>query len=201
MSSVVPDLLPVLALIILGAVLGRIGFLTDALEDGLKRIVLTISLPVLLFSAFSRLFLAPSFFVLALVVFASCGALGLIGSYAAKRLHLLRPAAVFMFQGFEAGMLGYALFSSLYGTSFIYAFATADLGHVVYVFTVLMAQLIAAESGGRVKAKDLLIRIATSPVFVAIAAGLLSAAFFPGAKGCPGPRTASWPPPSRWFLP
>ncbi len=185
MADVLPDLLPVVVLMTLGAGLGRTGFFTDPLIEGLRRLVVTISLPTLLFSAFSRLYLAPSFFILALVVFASCGLLGLAAGPIAKKLHLLRPASVLLFQGYEAGMLGYALFSSLYGSSFIYAFATADMGHVVYVFTVLMAQLIAGETGGAVEPLPLLKRLATSPVFISIAAGLAAAAVVPGAFGTP----------------
>ena len=185
MADVIPDLLPVVLLMAFGAGLGRSGFLTDPLIEGLRRLVVSISLPALLFSAFSRLYLAPSFFILALVVFASCGLMGLVAGPIAKKLNLMRPASVLLFQGYEAGMLGYALFSALYGSSFIYAFATADLGHVAYVFTVLMAQLIAGETGGKIEPLPLLKRLATSPVFVSIAAGLLAAAVVPGAFNMP----------------
>lgn len=185
MADVLPDLLPVVLLMALGAGLGRSGFFSDPLIEGLRRLVVSVSLPVLLFSAFSRLYLAPSFFILALVVFAACGIMGLVAGPIAKKLNLPRPASILLFQGYEAGMLGYALFSSLYGSSFIYAFATADLGHVVYVFTVLMAQLIAGESGGKVEPLPLLKRLAASPVFISIAAGLLAAAVVPGAFDMP----------------
>jgi predicted permease len=96
-----------------------------------------------------------------------------------------------LFQGFEAGMLGYALFASLYGAESIGAFATADLGQVVYVFTVLMAQLMAGEAAGTDGASQtvsplVLVRgLASSPVIIAIAAGLLSAAMVPGATNLP----------------
>jgi hypothetical protein len=153
--------------------------------------VASVSLPVLLFMAFARLSLQPSLFILAVVVFASCGVLGLVSLPLSALARLPRPATPFLFQGFEAGMLGYALFASLYGAQRIGAFATADLGQVVYVFTVLMAQLLAGEAAGtgeashRVRPLVLARGLASSPVIIAIATGLLSAAIVPGATGLP----------------
>jgi hypothetical protein len=153
--------------------------------------VASVSLPALLFMAFARLSLKPSLFVLAAVIFASCGILWLAALPISKLARLPRPATPMLFQGFEAGMLGYALFASLYGVESIGAFATADLGQVVYVFTVLMAQLLAGEAAGTAGASHkvsplVLARgLASSPVIIAIAAGLLSAAMVPGATSLP----------------
>ena len=191
MPAIVPDLLPVFVLIVLGAALGRSGFMSQAFADGAKRMVASVSLPALLFMAFARLSLQPSLFVLAAVIFASCGILGLAALPISKLARLPQPATPMLFQGFEAGMLGYALFTSLYGAERIGAFATADLGQVVYVFTVLMAQLLAGEAAGidgasqRVSPLVLARGLASSPVIIAIAAGLLSAAIIPGATGLP----------------
>lgn len=194
MPAIVPDLLPVFVLIVLGAALGRSGFMSQAFADGAKRMVASVSLPALLFMAFARLSLQPSLFILAAVIFASCGILGLAALPISKLARLPRPATPMLFQGFEAGMLGYALFASLYGAQRIGAFATADLGQVVYVFTVLMAQLLAGETAGtsesggpgqKVSPLVLARGLASSPVIIAIVAGLLSAAFVPIATGLP----------------
>jgi malate permease and related proteins len=191
MPAIIPDLLPVFVLIVLGAALGRSGFMSQAFADGAKRMVASVSLPALLFMAFARLSLKPSLFVLAAVIFASCGILWLAALPISKLARLPRPATPMLFQGFEAGMLGYALFASLYGAESIGAFATADLGQVVYVFTVLMAQLLAGEAAGTAGASHkvgplVLARgLASSPVIIAIAAGLLSAAMVPGATSLP----------------
>jgi len=191
MPAIIPDLLPVFVLIVLGAALGRSGFMSQGFADGAKAMVANVSLPVLLFMAFARLSLQPSLFILAVVVFASCGVLGLVSLPISALARLPRPATPLLFQGFEAGMLGYALFASLYGstagTAAISAFATADLGQVLYVFTILMAQLLAGEAGSGRKVSPLVLArgLASSPVIIAIAAGLLSAAIVPGATGLP----------------
>lgn len=188
MRSVMPDLLPVLFLIALGAGLGRAGFLSSAAADGFKGLVASVSLPVLLFGAFSRLRLETSMFMLSFLVFASCAVLGLAGSAVSRAARLPRPATALLFQGFEAGMLGYALFASIYGPSRVQAFAVADLGQVLYVFTVLTAQLAAGERGSRLDAGSLARGLASSPVILAIAAGLASSALVPEARGLPWAR-------------
>jgi malate permease and related proteins len=185
MPDILPKLLPVFALIVLGALLGRRGFISEAFAEGAKRLVASVSLPALLFMAFSRMSLQASHLYLALVVFASCGLLAFISLPLAALARLPRPATRMLFQGFEAGMLGYALFASLFGNDALGSFAGADLGQVLYVFTVLMAQLLAGESGGRINSAELTRRLVSSPVILAIAAGLASAAFVPGAEGLP----------------
>jgi len=183
--STLSQLLPVLVLIALGAGLGRSGLFGTVVSEGFKRLIASVTLPVLLFTAFSRLRIEGSIFVLAAIIFVSCGALGLVGIAFSRALRLPRPATGLLFQGFEAGMLGYALFASFYGASSVSAFATADLGQAVYVFTVLMAQLMAGETGARVRPGVLARNFATSPVIIAIVAGLAASALVPESRGLP----------------
>mgnify|MGYP000983752990 CR=1 FL=1 len=185
MASLVADFLPVFFLITLGALLGRRGFLDGAAVEGLKRIVASVALPAVLFSAFSRVSVGGSLGILAGAVFLSCALLGLLGSLASRALRLPRPSTAFLFQGFEAGMLGSALFAALFGRGSLSAFAAADLGQVVFVFTALMAQLRRSESGGGPNLRRLLGEMFLSHVILAIAAGLLSSAVVPGAAGLP----------------
>ncbi|MEN6477701.1 MAG: AEC family transporter, partial [Rectinema sp.] len=141
MPSFVTELLPVIVLVGLGAVLGARSILTIPTIDGLKRLVSGVTLPVLLFSAFSRMRPEAPHLILAAAIFAACALMGLIGSAVARLFRLPSPATALMLQGFEAGMLGYALFASFYGADRTPAFAAADLGQVLYVFTILMARL------------------------------------------------------------
>jgi hypothetical protein len=148
-------------------------------------LVASVTLTALLFTAFARLALAPEFFLLAAVIFLSCGVLALVGRAIAAAAHFPRPSTTLLFQGFEAGMLGYALFVSFYGAQEVPSFATADLGQVLYVFTVLMAQLLSGEDSRAPRPADLARRLVSSPMIVAIAMGLLSSALVPRAAGLP----------------
>jgi len=200
--SFVTELLPVIVLVGLGATLGARSILTVPTIDGLKRLVSGVTLPVLLFSAFSRMRPEAPHLILAVAIFAACALMGLIGSAIARLFRLPSPATALMFQGFEAGMLGYALFASFYGADRTPAFAAADLGQVLYVFTILMARLGDDTPGGAPDgassassastrgaagngAKNLAARLLSSPVIIAIGLGLIAALFAPEAKGMP----------------
>ena len=78
----------------------------------------------------------------------------------------------FLTTGFEAGMLGYALFNMLYGSSRTAEFARIDLGQVLFVFTVYKV-LLGLESRERADFGQLLREMALSPIIIAIAAGVL----------------------------
>ena len=185
MSTLAADFLPLFFLIALGAVLGRTGFFNVEIVEGLKRIVASIALPAVLFSAFSRVDVDGKLGLLALGIFAACGVMGLIAQFVSRVTRLPDPATRFLFQGFEAGMLGYGLFIALFGRESVSFFATADLGQVVFVFTALMTQLRRAESDGPIRPLTLLRSMLLSPVIIAIVAGLLASVVFPGAVDSP----------------
>jgi len=177
--------------------------------EGLKRIVSSVSLPSLLFLAFSRISIEGRLGILAVTVFISCGVLALFAHIPIKLFLLPKQTTVFLFQGFEAGMLGYALFTSLYGTEALPAFASADLGQVLYVFTVLMFQLrrenvkaspqgidtsgVSKHIRGKLETHEgrgqslitILIGMLKSPVIIAILVGLISSTFVPHARNLP----------------
>lgn len=73
--------------------------------------------------------------------------------------------------GFEAGMMGYAIFSAIFGTASVPRFAVIDLGQVLFVFFVLVNTL---ESGpGRKSLAGLAAGFLRTPVILAILLGLV----------------------------
>lgn len=176
-GTVAAQLVPVIALIALGAVLNGIRFFPDGFIDGLKRFVAGVTLPVLIFRAFARMELRGEYFVLAAAVFGVCVLMIFAGRALARLAGARSRYAPFLFQGFEAGMIGYALFSAVYGADRTGVFAVVDLGQVVFVFTVLMAQLVAVRE--RPDARSLAAGFLKSPVIIAIALGLAASAVMP----------------------
>ncbi|HVO18922.1 MAG TPA: AEC family transporter [Anaeromyxobacter sp.] len=165
--------LPVLLVIALGAGLRRAGLLGERAAGELKRLAVNVTLPALLFLAFARLQVDPRTVRLAAVMFLLCLAGLGVGS-------LLRPAVApgartfpVLFTGFEAGMMGYALYASLYGQENLHRFAAVDLGHVLFVFAVLIPVLRRA-TRGRTSPGEAILGVARSPVVLAIALGLLA---------------------------
>jgi hypothetical protein len=74
--------------------------------------------------------------------------------------------------GFEAGMVGYAIYASVYGPENIFKFGIIDLGQVVFVFFVLVTILERFTTGAKSFVQTLRQFLAT-PVILAILAGIL----------------------------
>lgn len=204
MAQAAGSLVAIAVLGLAGLLLARRGLLPPRAVDGLKLLITRLTLPVLLFGAFVRLEPDGRNAALAAVVFGLCAVMGALGAGLSRlgRLPLVgalpRPETRLLFQGFEAGMLGYALFVALHSSEHLPAFAALDMGQVVYVFTVLMVQMSvlgrtadeagagasdgAADEAGAVdgRAQFPWRDLATSAVLWAIGVGLVIAVTAPG---------------------
>ena len=165
-------ILPVLFLFILGFLLQKGSTLTDASGAGAKRIVSDLALPALLFQAFSSMEIESKYLLLVAAIFLVCLLMVLLGKALAKPLRMDTPYFPLLLGGFEMGMLGYALFLSIYGNEHVGKMALIDLGQVLFVFFVLMAFLIRERDGAHT-AKALLRQFITSPVILAIFGGIV----------------------------
>jgi tetratricopeptide (TPR) repeat protein len=78
-----------------------------------------------LFRAFLQLKPDGRNILLAAGVFAACAAMGLVGALLTRVAHTPKPETRLLFQGFEAGMLGYALYRLVRYSSAIEVFDMA----------------------------------------------------------------------------
>lgn len=170
-AQFVLNLLPILGLFALGFVLKRVRFLAPSAVESLKRLVVNISLPALLFIAFSTLRLEARFFIVVLAVFAVCGIMVVLGRFIGRLLGIASPYFAVLMGGFETGMIGYAIFIAVFGSENVSTLALVDFGQVTFVFFVLVA-ILTALKGERPRARVLLLRLVSSPVIIAIFAGL-----------------------------
>jgi hypothetical protein len=177
MEQATGSLLSIAILMIVGYVLAKRGWLGERAIEGLKKLITNLTLPLLLFRAFLQLRPDGRNILLAAGVFTACAAMGLVGALLARVVHTPRPETRLLFQGFEAGMLGYALYAGYHGSEHLPAFAALDLGQVLYVFTVLMAQMSLGAGAGSTKEKGVpnfpWRDIARSKVLWAIGVGIL----------------------------
>ena len=175
--EVISRIIPVFLLFLVGYLFRRTGFITGETAGQLKKLVANITLPALMLRAFMSMELDGDRLLLALLMFGICAVL-LIGSRLVMRIAGRKNDIwSYMVSGFEAGMLGYALFLSVFGDSALPVFASVDLGQVLFVFVVLMPLLLArsrtagSEAGNPLKAT--LRNVLTSPVVWAIIGGLI----------------------------
>lgn len=166
------SILPILLLFVLGFSLQKTTVFTPDSIAGIKRIVSDLALPALLFQAFASLEFERTYLLLVATMFMVCLLMVLLGKATARVLHIGSPYFPLLLGGFEMGMLGYALFLSVYGDENLGKMALVDLGQVLFVFFVLMALLL-KERDGTSDTVLLLKKFVTSPVILAIFAGIV----------------------------
>ena len=166
--AVLETALPVFLALGLGMLCRGKGFLTRDGVDALKKTVLNLTLPFVLLEAFATAEYTAAALLLPLLMFGICClALGL--GYLAVRLFRVKGKLTkFLFSGFEAGMLGYALFVLLVPGRSVSEFALPDIGQTLFVFT-LYKTLLSGKTDIRAIGKDM----ASTPILWAVAAGVL----------------------------
>ena len=166
--AVLETALPVFLALGLGMLCRSRGFLTREGVDALKKTVLNLTLPFVLLEAFATAEYTAAALLLPLLMFGICClALGL-GYLAVRVFRVKGKLTKFLFSGFEAGMLGYALFVLLFPGRSVSDFALPDIGQTLFVFT-LYKTLLSGKTDIRAIGKDM----ATTPILWAVAAGVL----------------------------
>jgi len=170
--QIINRVLPILLLLFLGYWFRRTQFFSEGFMDGLRKLVINVALPAVLFLSFLQIDLKPSFIVLSVVIFLLNIALYLIGRFLGPRVAPNHPYFPFLMTGFEYGMLAISLFGSAYGLAQIGVIAVTDLGHELFIWFVFLPLLLAKRDGIQ-RPADLLQSFLKSPVVIAILASLL----------------------------
>ncbi len=169
-TLVISKLMPVILIIALGWVLRKFKFITDEGNAFLKKLIVNVGLPAVLFVSFlnmsmtmSLVFLIPGIFVLnaLLLIFGKFAAHFVGGKY-----------SPFLFTGFEYGMFAIAVFTAAYGTSSTSYIAIIDLGHEIFIWFVFVTILLSV-SGKKHTVKDTLFSFIKSPIILAITFGII----------------------------
>ena len=166
--SVISTALPVFVALGIGALCRSRGFLTQDGVDTLKKVVINLTLPFVLFGSFATASYSLSAITLPVIIFLACCTMLAVGFLWAKISKSGSKTAPFITSGFEAGMLGFSLFGLLFPDKSLSAFAMLSLGQEIFVFTVYKALLT-----GRFSPKAILKDIVTSPLLIAVISGLI----------------------------
>lgn len=163
---------PVLLLILLGMLVRGRGMVGSETIRDLKKIIVNLSLPSVLFLTFARMEFKADYILIFASMFLFCTMMLLLGAQIKKMLRTDNKYFPAVFGGFETGMLGYALYSAFYGAENTYKLAIFDLGQVTFVFFVLVSYL-QRQNGKSAGAKQLFIDFLKSPVILSILFGIL----------------------------
>ena len=166
--TVIQTVLPVFLALALGMLCRSRNFLSREGVDALKKVVINLTLPFVLLNAFATAeYSAAALILPALMIAVCCLALGL-GFLAVRIFKIKGRLTAFLASGFEAGMLGYALFVLLFPNVSVSEFALPDIGQTLFVFT-LYKILLSGKSDWKTIGKDMI----TTPILWAVAAGVL----------------------------
>lgn len=166
--SIIQTGLPVFLALAFGMLCRKKSFISREGVDALKKVVLNITLPAVLVNAFATAQYSVTTLVLPILIYAlCCVALGL-GFLIIRISGMKSRLAPFLATGFEAGMLGYALFALLFPGESASQFAILDLGHTLFVFT-LFKVLLCGKRDAKAVVKDMV----STPILWAILVGVL----------------------------
>ena len=167
-SGILQTILPVILSLALGMLCRSKSILSREGIGNLKKVVVNLTLPFVLLSAFATAeYSAAALLIPSMTFVICCIALGL-GFVIIRMSRMKSRLAPFLAAGFEAGMLGYALFALLFPTESLSKFALPDIGQTLFVFT-LYKILLSGKTDWKAIGRDLV----TTPILWAVFAGIL----------------------------
>jgi len=172
MTELLIQFIPVFGIIGLGVLLRRKSILTREIIDGMKQLIVKLGLPALFFLSFLKMEIQAAYLWLFITMFLYCLLLFFIGKFLTKTPVAHDHLNPFFFTGFEFGMVGIALFTSLFGADQLYHIALIGLGHELFIWFVY-APLLQAKERGAVQIQQILKSFFTNPIIIAIITALL----------------------------
>lgn len=166
--SVISTALPVFLALAMGMWCRSKNFLTREGVDTLKKVVVNLTLPFVLFNSFATAEYSLSSIILPIIMFVVCCIMLALGFLWVKVTKAQSRLAPFLASGFEAGMLGFSLFALLFPGESASKFAMLVLGQEIFVFTLYKMLLT-----GKTSPKAILNDFLTSPTLIAVILGLV----------------------------
>ena len=148
-AEVLRIILPVMLMLFIGVLCRKKKLMDRKGVDALKTVAVQIGLPAVLLHTFAAAEYSWATLIVPVIMYALCVLAWLLGKWLGQALGMKSRFVPFLTTGFEAGMLGYALFTLLYGSEQLADFARIDLGQVLFVFTLYKILLSIGGSSAR----------------------------------------------------
>ena len=172
MIEIITRFFPIFLILIVGSFLKRKKILNETVVSGLKKLIVNVALPSILFLSFLTMKINTSAILLFIATFIFCMILYGTGILFQKTKICAYPLSPFFFTGFEFGMIGVALFSSIFGVDQLYNILLIGLGHEFFIWF-FYAPLLEAENLGKVNISHILKSFFKSPIILAILSAIL----------------------------
>jgi predicted permease len=171
MSDIINRVIPIILLISIGYLIQRKQFLSEKTVNDLRKLVINLALPAVLFISFLNVQLEAQYIIIVVITFSLCVLLYWLGKVLQPRFGVGYEYFPYLMTGFEYGMLGISLYGSAYGLDKIGYFAIVDLGHELFIWFVFLALLLAKRDGIS-NPRKLMRSFISSPVIIAILGGI-----------------------------
>jgi predicted permease len=167
MIEIISRFLPIFLILLLGFFLKRKKIINNAIINGLKNIIVNAALPSILFISFLTMEIENSAILLFIGTFIFCLLLYGTGILFQKTKVCNYPLSPFFFTGFEFGMVGVALFTSIFGTAQLFNILLIGLGHEFFIWF-FYAPLLEAKNHGKIDPAGIVKSFFKSPIIIAI---------------------------------
>lgn len=171
MITVIETALPVFLALAMGMWCRSKNFITRDGVDTLKKVVINLTLPFVIFDAFATADYSLSTIILPVLIFVICCVSLVLGHVIIRVSGMKSRLAPFLAAGFEAGMLGFALYALLFPNESASHFAMLVMGQELFIFTIYKTLL-----AGKCDLKSLAHEMVTAPTLWGLFLGIIAGA-------------------------
>lgn len=178
-------ILPIILVLGLGFFCRKKNLVSEAGIEGIKKVSVSFLWPMVLFYAFFTAQYGETTVLYAGVNFLANVIAFITGLLIRKRVKEHAFSWPYLLSGFETGMIGYAMYTLLYGSENISYLALLDVGHALFIFPIFLSCLNYEQGEGDLTASFR--NMIASPIMIALIIGMFS-----GLTGFGGLVMRSW---------
>lgn len=169
--ELISKVMPILILFLIGFLIRKTNFLSKETIDGIKKIVIDMALPAVLFIAFVNIELKKEYVGLIFSIILLCSIMLCIGFLVTKIPKISNPVLPFVLCGFTFGLLGIPLYITVFGETNLPSMAIMGVGHEFFLWIIYMSAVKLVFSNEKLSLKTLK-GFLTSPLIIALVLGI-----------------------------
>lgn len=141
MGEIVSKVIPIILLISLGYFIQVKEIMKQSTIDEMKKVVINISLPAILFMTFLSMELKKEYFLIIIATFILLGIFCLVGVSLNRIKIIAHPLNPFISSGFAFGLLGIPLYATVFGAENLGKISIFGVGHEFFMWFVYFTAL------------------------------------------------------------
>lgn len=172
MTQVIAKMLPILLLLGLGLGLRKKALVSQSAVGELKKLVINLFLPAVLFVTFVEMELESQYFMIFIATFILLVLFYYIGVALNKVKKLYHPMLPFVLTATTFGLLGLSLYETAFGADKLVKMSILGVGHELFIWFVYITIMKIRLSNEKVSL-GIIKNFATSPLIIAVVSGIM----------------------------